>query len=106
MIDALVNARSYRGGVKMFDFNVLLQKLDGKECIQGTYVRKAVESDGMIQFDSLLVRGCGSQEFISTDEEQRSKFFQKAEYQGYATNSSSYDNQDQYETVGYWHTRA
>lgn len=90
----------------MSDFNTLLQKLDGKECLQGTYVRKAIENDGMIQFDSLLVRGCGCQEFITTNEEQSSDFFQKTEYQGYATNSSSCDNQGQYETVGYWHTRA
>jgi len=90
----------------MSNFSALLQRLDGKECIQGTYVRKAVESDGMIHFDSLLVRGCGSQEFITTDEEQSSEFFQKADYQGYAINSSSCDNLGQYETVGYWHTRA
>lgn len=92
--------------MNMLDVNTLLQKLDSKECIQGTYIRKAVESNGMIQFDSLLVRGCGSQEFITTNEEQSSEFFQRVEYQGYATNSSSCDNQDQYETVGYWHTRA
>lgn len=82
----------------------LLSKIDHGECLSGSFVRRAVDSEQTVVFDELIVSTCDGCQYATIDPKENEEFFCRVDYRGCGTNSgySELEHCNRYETVGNW----